>query len=148
MKLTKAGLLLIKESEGLQLKAYPDPASGGSPWTIGYGHTGSEVKEGLEISLEKAEELLKTDLEKLEVSLSKLDFYKKTSDNGISAILSLVYNIGMTNFKISTLCKMLEKGEPVQETALEFVKWSKSSGTRMTGLVIRRAKETILFLSQ
>lgn len=33
--------------EGRRLTAYPDPVSGGAPYTIGIGHTGPEVKPGL-----------------------------------------------------------------------------------------------------
>ena len=50
MALTTAGYRLIQSWEGCRLRAYPDPASGGAPWTIGYGHTGPQVKPGLVIS--------------------------------------------------------------------------------------------------
>ncbi|RJF81642.1 hypothetical protein D3877_16060 [Azospirillum cavernae] len=45
---------LVKDAEGLRLTAYPDPASGGAPWTIGYGHTGPEVRPGLVVAPEHA----------------------------------------------------------------------------------------------
>ena len=32
-------LPLVKEFEGCRLTAYPDPESGGDPWTIGWGST-------------------------------------------------------------------------------------------------------------
>ena len=54
MALSQEGLNLIKHWEGCRLTAYPDPASGADPWTIGYGHTGPEVKPGLTISQEQA----------------------------------------------------------------------------------------------
>ena len=50
-------LPLVKGFEGCKLTAYPDPASGGAPWTIGYGHTGAEVRPGLTISREQAEQV-------------------------------------------------------------------------------------------
>lgn len=37
----------LRRDEGCRLQAYPDPLSGGEPWTIGYGHTGREVVPGL-----------------------------------------------------------------------------------------------------
>ena len=44
--------VLIKPFEGLArrradglVQAYPDPGSGGAPWTIGYGSTGPDVKQ-------------------------------------------------------------------------------------------------------
>ena len=54
MPLTPEGWTVLKTCEGYSLSAYPDPASGGAPWTIGYGHTGSEVVPGLTISQEQA----------------------------------------------------------------------------------------------
>lgn len=39
MEISDKGLECIKQYESLKLKAYPDPATGGIPWTIGYGHT-------------------------------------------------------------------------------------------------------------
>jgi len=54
LTLTPTGLQLLKTWEGCILTAYPDPASGGDPWTIGYGHTGPEVSPGLTISQAQA----------------------------------------------------------------------------------------------
>ena len=47
MKTSKTGLDLIKTFEGCRLKAYKCPAD---VWTIGYGHTGSDVKQGMVIT--------------------------------------------------------------------------------------------------
>ena len=58
MKISPAGLDLIKKFEGLRLAAYPDPATGGEPWTIGYGHTGPEVHRGLTWTHDQAEAAL------------------------------------------------------------------------------------------
>jgi hypothetical protein len=49
MALSQELLTLLRQWEGCLLSAYPDPASGGVPWTIGYGHTGPEVTAGLTI---------------------------------------------------------------------------------------------------
>lgn len=51
----------LKRDEGLRLEAYPDPISGHEPWTIGYGHTGPEVHQGLVWTLEQAEVALQND---------------------------------------------------------------------------------------
>ena len=47
MKLSKDGTLLIHNFEDCKLVAYPDPKTGGDPWTIGRGHTGKDVHKGL-----------------------------------------------------------------------------------------------------
>ncbi|WP_369127544.1 lysozyme, partial [Xenorhabdus bovienii] len=54
MKISNKGLEFIQQWEGLKLKAYPDPATGGIPWTIGYGHT-KDVKPGQVITEQQAE---------------------------------------------------------------------------------------------
>jgi GH24 family phage-related lysozyme (muramidase) len=54
MPLTPKGWTLLKTWEGCRLRSYPDPASGGAPWTIGYGHTGAEVMRGLTITQEQS----------------------------------------------------------------------------------------------
>jgi GH24 family phage-related lysozyme (muramidase) len=60
--LTPEGWTLLKTWEGCHLSAYPDPASGGPPWTIGYGHTGAEVVPGVTITQEQAEAWLNQDV--------------------------------------------------------------------------------------
>jgi lysozyme len=72
MGLSQEGLNLIKHWEGCRLTAYPDPASGGDSWTIGYGHSGPEVKPGLTISQEKAEHWLLEDVAEAEAAIDAL----------------------------------------------------------------------------
>ena len=71
MALTPAGYRLIQSWEGCRLQAYPDPASGGAPWTIGYGHTGPEVKPGLVISQEQADAWFKSDVARFESAVDR-----------------------------------------------------------------------------
>ena len=58
MRISQAGLDAIKRHEGLRLAAYPDPASGGDPWTIGYGHT-RDVERGQTTTAAQAEQFLR-----------------------------------------------------------------------------------------
>lgn len=145
--LTKSGLQLIKDCEGCKLKAYPDPATGAEPWTIGYGHTGPEVKKGMVINLYVAEELLQKDLFKFCTQVTALCASIKLTDNQYSALVSLVYNIGPENFKKSTLLKLLLKSE-FDAASQEFIKWDKAAGKEMTGLTKRRQMEANLFNSK
>lgn len=61
MKLNDAGLTHIKSYEGLRLKAYKVLESE-KYYTIGYGHYGSDVRFGQEISKVKANDLFKKDV--------------------------------------------------------------------------------------
>lgn len=69
--MTPAGLAQLKNEEGLRLTAYPDPLSGGAPWTIGYGHTGPEVHQGLKWTKAQAEAALAADVAKAETGVEK-----------------------------------------------------------------------------
>src|SRR5258706_12524702 len=60
MKISEAGLEVIMNNEGLRLEAYQDVVG---VWTIGFGHTGAEGKQGLVITLDAAKSLLLTDAE-------------------------------------------------------------------------------------
>ena len=91
MRTSPAGIELIKDFEGLRLEAYPDPGTGGDPWTIGYGHTGPEVKPGLIISIEQAGALLKEDLVKFEEAVERL-ITVGLNQHEFDALVSFTYN--------------------------------------------------------
>lgn len=133
---------LIKESEGLRLTAYlPTP---NDVWTIGYGHT-KTAKPGMRITKAGAEELLKHDLAWVEEALKQ---YVKVplTQNQYDALASFVYNLGASNFKRSTLLKLLNKGN-YQGAADQLLRWDKQKGKVLRGLTIRRNHERDLFLT-
>lgn len=143
MKTNQAGLDLIKHYEGLRLKAYPDPATGGDPWTIGYGSTFG-VHPGMVITESQAEEMLKKDLHGAETDVAR---YVKVDldENEFSALVSFVFNCGAGNFAKSTLLKKLNASDRIGASA-EFAKWNKAAGKPMPGLTKRREAERKLFL--
>lgn len=132
---------LIKVSEGLSLVAYLCPAG---VLTIGYGHTGKDVVEGMVIDHQEADRLLQVDLEKFEKEVSKLVKVGITQ-NQFDALISFTYNLGASALKGSTLLKKLNAGE-YMAAANEFPKWVKAGGKVLPGLVTRRRKERELFL--
>lgn len=144
-QIPEKALVLIKQFEGLRFYAYPDPATNGDPWTIGYGHTGPEVKKGLKITAEQADKYLVGDVSRF-VSCVEGHVIPILNDNQFSAVISLVYNIGAAAFLNSTLLKCLNKGD-YSGAAKEFLKWDKAAGKKMPGLTRRRAAESKLFLS-
>lgn len=90
---------LITEFEGFAVKAYPDPLSGGAPWTIGFGATqysnGQPVKEGDVITLEQADALLQDEIEAIATKLGKsVPFWREMSEEQQSALVSFAYNLG------------------------------------------------------
>lgn len=134
---------LIKDSEGLELKAYLCPAG---VWTIGYGDTGPDVKEGLVITKEEAERRLEARLRGFEKGVNAL-VAVPLSQHQYDALISLVYNIGLGNFKTSTLLRKLNAGD-YEGAADEFPRWNKSKGKVLTGLVKRREAERKLFIGE
>lgn len=142
MKTNKKGLDLIKKSEGLSLKAYLDPATGGEPITIGYGHTGG-VKITDKIKQEQANQFLQKDLERFEKGVTELVKVSLTS-NQFSALVCFSFNLGLGNLKISTLLKLLNANK-IEQVPQEFLKWNKANGKEMKGLTVRRLAESNLF---
>jgi lysozyme len=144
MKLTQAAIDLVKGFETLRLKAYPDPATGAAPWTIGYGATGADVKPGVVWTQDQAEKRLQSDLDHVAYYLKPL--LKVTlSDNEFGALVSLGF-IGIGNLKSSTLLKLVNASD-FDGAANEFVKWNKADGKAMKGLTRRRQAEALLFKS-
>lgn len=137
-------LNLIKKWEGCSLKSYKDMIG---IWTIGYGQTGDDIKEGLEITQEKADIWLLNKLYELSFQLDKA-MKVSVSDNQFCALLSLIYNIGIGNFRRSSLLSKLNDGADFDDIAEEFLKWNRAGGHLVEGLTNRRKEEKELFLSQ
>ena len=141
MKTSPKGIALIKEFEGLRLKAYLCP---GGVWTIGYGHTAG-VKSGMVISEAQAEEYLKADLILFERYLNGLGL--ALNQNQFDALISFIYNVGTGNFSSSTLlCKV--RVNPQDNSIMdEFLRWVYSKGRVLPGLQRRRLAEMKLYFS-
>lgn len=148
MQINNETIKLIQSFEGLELNAYPDPGSGGDPWTIGYGTTiypnGKKVKKGDTITQQQATEYFMQDI--LKFSNKVLPLLMQTlTDNQFGALLSFAYNVGIQNLKISTLLKKVNINPQDVSITREFNKWVKASGKVLPGLVRRRAEEAKLY---
>lgn len=142
MKISLKGLNLIKEFEGLEIKAYKDSVG---VVTIGYGSTGRHVSLGMTITKEQAEQLLKKDLERFEKGVYEL-VKVPLNQNQFDAIVSFSFNLGLGNLKSSTLLRKLNSLDYVG-AANEFPRWNKAGGVVLKGLTRRREAEKALFLS-
>lgn len=136
---------LIKRFEGCKLTAYPDPATGGDPWTIGVGHTGPEVRPGMTISQAIADAYLVKDAEHAADAVRRL-VTVPLKQQQFDALVSLVFNIGSGAFGKSTLLRKLNSGDYL-DASLEILRWDKAANKVMPGLTRRRAAEQSLFLS-
>ena len=142
MQPSQNAINLVKASEGLRLTAYPDPASGGSPWTIGYGAT-TAVHKGDVITQEQADAFLGRDLA---VSADAVNRLVKVplSQCQMDALVSFVYNLGGGRLAGSTLLRLLNQGR-YSEAARQFPYWVMGGGVVLPGLVKRRSAERALF---
>lgn len=140
---SQVGINLIKEFEGFRSNAYPDPATGGAPWTIGYGTT-KGVKKGMTVTQAQAEQLLRDDVKVFEEAVRKAVKVPLTQ-NQFDALVSFTYNVGPGNMTTSTLIKLINLKE-YKSAAEQFLRWNKAAGKVMAGLTRRREAERKLFL--
>jgi lysozyme len=116
----------------------------GQVWMIGYGHSPGNVKKGDRITPEQAEELLRKDLAMFERYASVVRGVK--TQGQFDAVVDFMYNCGVANFNRSTLKKYIETGRKPWEIQKEFLKWTKSGGVELGGLVTRRIWEANRFV--
>lgn len=135
---------LVRRWEGCTLTAYPDPATGAEPWTIGYGATGPGISQGTVWSLDQAKVDLQARLGTLaEYFQNKVP--ENVSDNQLGACLSFGYNVGRQAFLGSTLLRLWNAGN-LPAAADQFLLWDKAAGKVMPGLFNRRTDERRVFL--
>lgn len=140
------GIELVKHFESLFLKAYQDVVG---VWTIGWGHTGLQHKDGTVykgrvITKEKAEELLRYDMHQFEARVRT--FVKVAiNDDQFSALVSFDFNTG--GLGKSTTLRKLNAGDN-QGAADALLMWNKAGGKVVRGLTRRRQSERNLFLGK
>lgn len=130
--------------EGCRLESYPDPGTGGEPWTIGWGATGADVRRGLKWTQKQCDERLLLDLRKFEAGVEAM-VQRPISSNAFSALVVLAYNIGLGALRGSTLMRKINWGD-MEGAAEEFTRWNRAGGKIMAGLTRRRIAERELFL--
>ena len=135
-KINKSGLNLIKKYEGCRLTSYVCPAG---VLTIGYGHTGKDVKPNQTITKKKAISLLKKDLACFERHVQSYNYIYEWTDNEFSALVSFAFNIG--NIDQLTAYGTRTRSQ-IRSAMLKYVK---ANGKTLAGLVKRRKAELKLF---
>ena len=139
MKTSQRGVELIKSFEGCRYKAYK-AVSSEKYWTIGYGHYGPDVTEGMYITPEEATLLLKKDLAKFERHVSEIKL--PLNQNQFDALVSFTYNCGPKNLHKLVL------GRTISQIADAMLLYCKAGGKELKGLKRRRAVERDLFLKE
>ncbi len=135
-----SGLALTKKSESLRLDAYQDSVG---VWTIGYGHTGSDVHAGMTITEQQAAILLAADVAWAVTCVNK-SVTSAINQNQFDALVDFTFNLGCASLGQSTLLRLLNAGD-FAGAAGQFLRWNKAGGQVLRGLTIRRQAELDLF---
>jgi len=143
------GIALIKRFEGCAKKradglieAYPDPGSGGDPWTIGWGATGPGIAPGAVWTQAQCDARLEADLAHYATAVAQELGDAPTTQNQFDALVSFHYNTGA--IARATLTQKHKAGD-FAGAAAEFARWNKAAGKVMAGLVRRREAEAKLY---
>lgn len=152
MKASENCLALIREFEGERLTAYRCPAG---KLTIGYGHTGTDVKSGMRIDIFQANILLRQDVAAAEAIVERSVKVPLTQGQ-FDGLVSFVFNVGagakgikdgfvtLKNGQKSTMLKLINEGD-FDNAARQFGGWVYGGGKKLPGLVARREAERKLF---
>jgi GH24 family phage-related lysozyme (muramidase) len=146
-----AGVALIKRFEGCArlrqdglVEAYPDPATGGAPWTIGWGATGPGICPGTVWTRSECDARLEADLARHAADVERALAGTQTSQAQFDALVSFHYNTGAIGR--ATLTRLHREGL-YEAAAREFARWNKAGGRVLRGLIRRRTAETELYRS-
>ncbi|MEE4154269.1 MAG: lysozyme [Erythrobacter sp.] len=150
-----AGAALIKRFEGCArlrrdglIEAYPDPGTGGEPWTIGWGATGAGLKRGERIgpgtvwTQAQCDARLEADLRRYAREVAAALGAAPTTQAQFDALVSFHYNTGA--IARATLTRLHIAGEH-ERAAAEFKRWNQAGGRVLKGLVRRRAAEERMY---
>lgn len=150
MSALDVAVAFLKAHEGCRLAAYPDPISKGDPWTIGWGHTGKEVRAGLTWTQGQADSQLVIDASRVQHIVEAM-IDQPMNDNQKAAFVCLAYNIGLggggmahPGFEESAVRRCFNAGD-LQGAAEGFMHWCRA-GADPEALRGRRLDEQALFL--
>jgi len=137
---------LIKEFEGCHLQAYPDPLSGGKPYTVGWGSTRDEQgrpwKLGDTITQARANALLDLEVSHIYQHLAnRIPFWQGMHPKMRAALISFAYNLGTSfyraeGFKTISLVLSEKRWAEVPEVLLFY----RNPGSNVEAGLLRRRK--------
>ena len=141
MDYDQTGLLFTEHAEGCKLTAYQDQKG---VWTIGTGHTGEDVYEGLTITQEQADAFLHSDIQTAVAGVNAALAGVSLTQDEFDACVDLTFKIGVHAFTESTVARCLNAGD-FDGAAQAFFLWDKCGGQYNQGLFNRRTAEVGLF---
>ncbi|MDP4574541.1 lysozyme [Qipengyuania sp. G39] len=150
-KASQRGIDLIKRFEGCArvrrdglVEAYPDPGTGGAPWTIGWGATGATIGPGTVWTQAHCDARLERDIARHAEDVAQALGNAPTTQAQFDALVSFHYNTGA--IARATLTKR-HLARDYEAATAEFARWNRAGGQIMQGLVRRREEEARLYRS-
>ncbi|WP_336981455.1 lysozyme [Altererythrobacter fulvus] len=145
------GIALIQRFEGCArqrgdglYEAYPDPGTGGDPWTIGWGATGRNIGPDTVWTRDECDARLKADLARYAAAVDRALGDASTFQHQFDALVSFHYNTGAIGR--ATLTRKHAAGD-FAGAAQEFTRWNRAGGRVLKGLTRRREAEALLYAS-
>ncbi|MEZ5749680.1 MAG: lysozyme [Caenibius sp.] len=149
LQVSSTGIALIKRFEGCarrradgMVESYPDPGTGGAPWTIGWGATGQGIGPGTIWTQQQCDDRLLQDIARHAHEVELALAGAPTSQHEFDALVSFHYNTGA--IARATLTRRHRAGQKAQAAA-EFARWTRAGGRVLRGLVRRREAEARLY---
>lgn len=146
---SETGISLVKRFEGCArrradglVEAYPDPATGDVPWTIGWGATGPGIGPGTVWTQAECDARLADDLARYAAEVARAIGEAPTTQTQFDALVSFHYNTGA--IRRATLTRRHIAGDHAS-AAREFARWNRAGGRVLAGLTRRRAAEAALY---
>lgn len=150
-RISAEGIALIKRFEGCarrrpdgRLEAYPDPGTGGAPWTIGWGATGAGITKGTIWTQAEADAWFDKHIQRYAADVVRAlgSAIERTSQRQFDALVSFHYNTGAIGR--ATLTAKHKAGD-YAGAANEFHRWNRAGGRVLPGLTRRRAAEAAVY---
>lgn len=147
-----AAIALIREFEGCArrcgdglFRAYPDPGTGGAPWTIGWGATGPDIGRETVWTQDQCDARLDQDIARHALEVDRALGDAPTTQPQFDALVSFHYNTGA--IRRATLTRKHCGGDHAGALK-EFSRWTYAGGRVLPGLVRRRAAEAELYAAE
>ncbi|XUU59366.1 lysozyme [Erythrobacter sp. HA6-11] len=149
LTVSRAGIALIKRFEGCArlrtdglVEAYPDPGTGGAPYTIGWGATGPDIDAHTVWSQDQCNARLEQDIARHARDVRRAIGDAPTTQAQFDALVSFHYNTGAIGR--ATLTEK-HKHQDFRSAADEFQRWNRAGGRILKGLVRRRGEEAKMY---
>lgn len=126
-------------------RSYPDPGTGGKPWTICRGHT-EGVTPGMTATEQQCDRWFKEDILVAEKAVARM-IHVPISQNHYDVLVSFTFNVGEKKAAASTLVHLFNQ-QQYQDACRQFPRWKYANKLVLNGLVKRRYEEMTVCLQR